>query len=72
MLKTVKNGSGIRVDPLPCFFLQNSHIFPFFFGQRPLFGVSFFWLFRIGSFLADSPPGFLGLVAHLDCHYPDF
>ena len=30
MLKTVKNGSGIRVDPPPLFF-QNSHIFPFFF-----------------------------------------
>ena len=29
LLKTVKNGSGIRVDP-PLFF-QNSHIFPFFF-----------------------------------------
>ena len=30
MLKTVKNGSGIRVDPpLLCFF-QNSHIFSFF------------------------------------------
>ena len=30
MLKTVKNGGGIGVDP-PLFF-QNSHIFPFFFG----------------------------------------
>ena len=29
-----KNGSGIRVDT-PNFF-QNSHIFPFFFGRRPL------------------------------------
>ena len=35
MLKTVKNGSEIRVDP-PLFFFQNSHIFPFFFGRRPL------------------------------------
>ena len=34
MLKTVKNGSGIRVAPPPLFF-QNSHIFPFFFWQRP-------------------------------------
>ena len=33
MLKTVKNGSGIRVDPP--LFLQNSHIFPFFFGNGP-------------------------------------
>ena len=35
MLKTVKNGSGIRVEhppPSPVFFLQNSHIFPFFWG----------------------------------------
>ena len=31
MLKTVKNGCGIRVDPPPLFF-QNSHIFPFFLG----------------------------------------
>merc|ERR1719150_2848277 len=36
MLKTVKNGSGIRVDPPPLFF-QNSHIFQFFLGgRRPL------------------------------------
>ena len=31
MLKTVKHGSGIRVDPPPPLFFQNSHIFPFFF-----------------------------------------
>ena len=36
MLKTVKNGCGIRVDP-PLFF-QNSHIFPFFSsGNVPFF-----------------------------------
>ena len=33
MLKTIKNGSGIRVDPPPVF--QISHIFPFFFGNVP-------------------------------------
>ena len=30
MLKTVKNGSGIRVETPHVFFLQNSYIFPFF------------------------------------------
>ena len=29
-LKTVKNGSGIRVDPPTPLFFQNSHIFLFF------------------------------------------
>ena len=38
MLKTVKTGIGIRVDPPPLFF-QNSHIFPFFFGGSfPYYG----------------------------------
>ena len=32
MLKTVKNGCGIRVDPPSHLFSQNSHIFPFFLG----------------------------------------
>ena len=42
MLKTVKNGSGIRVDP-PLFF-QNSHIFPFFWGGSvPKMFVSTGW-----------------------------
>ena len=35
MLKTVKNGSGIRVDPPPLFF-QNSHIFRFLGGGASL------------------------------------
>ena len=40
MLKTVKNGCGIRVDPPPLFF-QNSHIFPFFLGGSfPKFKVN--------------------------------
>ena len=34
MLKTVKNGSGILVDPPPVFF-QNSHIFRFFLADVP-------------------------------------
>ena len=34
MLKAVKNGSVIPVDPPPLFF-QNSHIFPFFSGNIP-------------------------------------
>ena len=54
MLKTVKNGCGIRVDPPPLFF-QNSHIFPFFIlGSFPYalnfinccFG-SLFWLLGV-------------------------
>ena len=36
MLKTVKNRSGIWVDPPPCFFSKFPH-FPVFFGvERPL------------------------------------
>ena len=34
MLKTVKNGSGIWVEPLPCFF-EIPTFSRFFFGQRP-------------------------------------
>ena len=41
MLKTVKNGSGIPVDPPPLFF-QNSHILPSYWGERPEGGNS--WL----------------------------
>ena len=35
MLKAVKNGSGIRVDPHPVFF----KIFPFLGGERPLLQI---------------------------------
>ena len=35
MLKTVKNGCGIRVDPPPCFF-KIPTFSRFFFGERPL------------------------------------
>ena len=43
MLKTVKNGCGIRVDPPPLFF-QNSPIFPFFFwGSFPYTSGATWW-----------------------------
>ena len=37
MLKTVKNGCGIRVDPPPCFF-KIPTFSRFFFGELPLAG----------------------------------
>ena len=50
MLKTVKNGSGIRVDPPPPVFSKFPHV-PVFFWQRPLALIIEAWheLLQVGK-----------------------